>query len=105
MDRPDHSPLDVCCAADLCVDLIMSGDVVPRFHQVEQLVDDYVLEIGGSATIFASQFVKLGGRAGLVGVVGEDAFGAGVLAKLEQLGIDHRRVKPQAALKTGLGAG
>jgi ribokinase len=103
MDPLDRRPLDVCCAADLCVDLIMSGDVVPRFHQVEQLVEDYVLEIGGSATIFAGQFVKLGGRAGLVGAVGDDAFGAVVLAKLEQLGIDHRRVKPQAALKTGLG--
>jgi sugar/nucleoside kinase (ribokinase family) len=103
MDAPDHRILDVCCAADLCVDLILSGDVVPRFHQVEQWVDDYVLEIGGSATIFASQFVKLGGRAGLVGSVGEDAFGQVVRAKLEQLGIDHRRVKREAGLKTGLG--
>jgi sugar/nucleoside kinase (ribokinase family) len=38
-----------------------------------------------------------------VGVVGDDAFGAVVLAKLEQLGIDHHRVTQQAALKTGLG--
>lgn len=95
--------LDICCAADLCVDLILSGDVVPRFHQVEQLVDDYVLEIGGSATILASQFVKLGGRAGLVGAVGEDAFGAFVEARLADLGIDRRRVRREPAIKTGLG--
>src|SRR5207302_1083424 len=104
MEPSDHRPLDVCCVGDLCVDLILSGDVVPRFHQEEQLIDDYVLEVGGSATIFASQFVKLGGRAGLVGAVGEDAFGATVRAKLEALGIDHHRVRQQPSIKTGLGA-
>jgi sugar/nucleoside kinase (ribokinase family) len=96
-------PLDVCCAADLCVDLILSGDVVPRFHQIEQLIENYALEIGGSATIFASQFVKLGGRAGLVGAVGEDSFGALVRARLTALGIDDRRVRQPAGIKTGLG--
>jgi sugar/nucleoside kinase (ribokinase family) len=103
MDAPNNRGLDVCCAGDLCVDLILSGDVVPRFGQAEQWVDDYALEIGGSATIFASQFVKLGGRAGLVGTVGEDVFGEVVREKLKQLGIDHRRVKREAGLKTGLG--
>jgi len=83
--------------------LILSGEVVPRFRQEEQLIDDYVLELGGSATIFASQFVKLGGRAGLVGAVGEDVFGAFVDAGLEALGIDHCRVRRGQAIKTGLG--
>lgn len=95
--------LDVCCAADLCADLILTGDVVPRFHQEEQLVDDYTLELGGSATIFASQFVKLGGRAGLVGAVGEDAFGTMILENAGRLGIDLRMVRRDAAIKTGLG--
>ena len=87
MESSGRRPLDVCCVGDLCVDLILRGDVVPRFHQEEQLVQDYALELGGSATIFASQFVKLGGRAGLVGAVGEDAFGATVRDRLEELGI------------------
>src|SRR6185369_13886298 len=76
---------------------------VPRFRQEEQLIDDYALELGGSATIFASQFVKLGGRAGLVGAVGGDSFGAFVEAGLEALGIDHCRVRRGQAIRTGLG--
>lgn len=55
--------LDVFCVADMCVDLVLAGNVRPQFHQVEQLIDTYTLELGGSANIFASQFAKLGGRA------------------------------------------
>jgi sugar/nucleoside kinase (ribokinase family) len=99
----DQRLLDVCCVGDLCVDLILSGDVAPRFHQEEQLVADYTLEIGGSATIFASQFVKLGGRAGLVGAVGNDPFGARVRERLEELGIEHDRVRQRTDIKTGIG--
>ncbi|HZO89085.1 MAG TPA: carbohydrate kinase family protein [Chthonomonadaceae bacterium] len=101
--RQEPPLLDVCCAADLCVDLIVTGDVTPRFRQVEQLVDDYTLELGGSATIFASQFARLGGRAGLIGAVGADAFGQFVRERLKALGVDVRRVRQQTALKTGLG--
>src|SRR5713101_1710163 len=100
MEPSGRRPLDVCCVGDLCVDLILSGDVVPRFHQEEQLVDDYTLEIGGSASIFASQFVKLGGRAGLVGAVGQDAFGATVVGKLEELDVDRQRVRQRPRIKT-----
>ncbi len=46
----DSNPqkFDVGCVADLCIDLIMHGNVVPRFHQVEQFVDNYHIELGGS---------------------------------------------------------
>jgi hypothetical protein len=47
---------DVITCGDMCVDLIVTGsDVVPRFGQVEKLVDDYVVEMGGSRCIFACQ--------------------------------------------------
>lgn len=95
--------LDVCCVADLCVDLMVTGDVIPRFHQIEQLVDGYSLEPGGSATIFACQFAKLGGRAGLIGAVGNDAFGTFLYAQLERAGVDVGRVQRRADLQTGLG--
>ena len=79
------------------------GDVRPRFHQFEQIIDGYVVELGGSANIFASQFVKLGGTAGVVGWVGQDAFGAFVREKLRSLGVDDSRVPTHPRLKTGLG--
>jgi sugar/nucleoside kinase (ribokinase family) len=93
----------VAAAADMCVDLILRGDVRPRFHQIEQVIDDYCLEMGGSANIFASQMAKLGARAGVIGAVGGDAFGAFLLQRLREAGIDTARVRTDTALRTGLG--
>jgi sugar/nucleoside kinase (ribokinase family) len=94
---------DVGCVADLCVDFLLTGNVVPRFGQVEQYIDDYAVELGGSATIFAGQFAKLGGRVAIVGVVGRDPFGALLLEKLQEIGLDTGRVRRDPAIKTGLG--
>jgi ribokinase len=96
-------PLDVLCVADMCVDLILTGNIRPQFNQVEQLIDKYVFELGGSANIFASQFVKLGGRAGVIGGVGQDFLGQFVLDKLQDIGVDFSRVRRHQHLKTGLG--
>src|ERR1051326_4406996 len=95
--------VDVGCGADLCVDLILTGNVVPRFGQAEQWIDGYALELGGSATIFAGQFARLGGRVALPGVVGEDAFGAVVLERLREIGVPVERVRASEAVMTGLG--
>jgi sugar/nucleoside kinase (ribokinase family) len=95
--------LDVCSVADLCADLLLAGDVVPRFGQVEQLIDDYALEVGGSATIFASQFARLGGRAGLIGAVGDDTLGRAIGERLATLGVEISRVARRPDLQTGLG--
>jgi sugar/nucleoside kinase (ribokinase family) len=86
----------------MTADLIMRGRELPRFGQVETLLDDYVLEIGGSANIFASQFCKLGGRAGLVGRVGCDALGSFLRQKLTAIGVDLRHVSDHPRLKTGI---
>jgi sugar/nucleoside kinase (ribokinase family) len=94
---------DVGCAADLCVDLILSGNVVPRFGQAEQWIDGYALELGGSGTIFGGQFARLGGGAALVGVIGEDAFGALVREQLREIGVPADRVRIAATVATGLG--
>src|SRR3974377_374852 len=59
-DGIDHRSraFDVMTFADVCVDLIVTGDVRPRFHQVEQYVD-ISLQLGGSGAIFASQLARL----------------------------------------------
>jgi sugar/nucleoside kinase (ribokinase family) len=95
---------DVITFGDMCVDLIVSGgDVVPRFGQVEKLVDDYVLEMGGSCCIFACQAAKLGLRVGILGRVGDDEFGRLILRRLGECGVDTQHVIVDPALKTGLG--
>ncbi len=94
---------DVGTVSDMCVDLMVRGNVRPAFHQVEQIVNDYSLELGGSANIFAAQLAKLGARAGVLGYVGKDMFGEFALQELDQIGVDTTRVKKLASLKTGIG--
>ena len=83
---------DVLGVADMCVDIVLSGNVRPQFHQVEQIIGDCSVELGGSANIFASQMAKLGSRAGVLGWVGQDLFGDFVLGELKRCGVDVSHV-------------
>lgn len=106
MPMPSPTPserLDVLTVADMCVDLVLTGDVRPRFHQFEQILDDYKLELGGSANIFACQLAKLGAKVGVIGRVGQDALGDFVFQQLREIGVEMSRVSPHPSLKTGLG--
>ena len=95
---------DVITLGDMCVDLIVTGDdVVPRFGQVEKLVENYTLEMGGSCCIFACQAARLGLRVGIMGRVGDDGFGRLVLRRLQEQGVDTSHVQVDPTLKTGLG--
>lgn len=58
-------------------------------------------EPGGSATNVARHLAKLGVRAGIVGVVGEDAMGTALVERLSREGVDVRYVHKMAA-RTGL---
>ena len=100
---PDRK-YDVVTFGDLCVDLILSADdVTPQFGQTEKIVDDYVVEMGGSCSLFACQASKLGLRVGILGRVGDDAFGHLVLSRLQDAGVDTSAEVVDPMLKTGLG--
>jgi sugar/nucleoside kinase (ribokinase family) len=97
-------PYDILTFGDMCVDLILSGDdITPRFGQVEQLVGDYFLEMGGSACLFACQAARLGLRTAVLGKVGPDLFGELALHRLAERGVDTRHITVDPGLKTGLG--
>jgi sugar/nucleoside kinase (ribokinase family) len=97
-------PYDLVTFGDLCVDLIMTGeDIVPEFGQVEKLVGDYHLEMGGSCSIFACQAARLGMRVALLGRVGADMLGELMIDSMQQAGVDTRYVIVDPAYKTGLG--
>jgi sugar/nucleoside kinase (ribokinase family) len=101
---PSLKPFDLLTFGDMCVDLIVNGeDVVPQFGQVEKLVDNYTLEMGGSCCIFACQAARLGLRTAILGRVGEDSFGQLILQRLTECGVDTRYVIVDPGLKTGLG--
>ena len=76
-DEPaaDARPARVLVVGDANPDLVLSGDVVPRFGQAEQLLDEASLVVGGSATITAHGLARLGRPVSLVAAVGDDHFG------------------------------
>ena len=82
------SDLDLLVLGDANPDLVLTGDVAPAFGQVEKLVEDARLAIGGSAAITACGAARLGLRTAFVGVVGDDVFGRFVLQALEKHGVD-----------------
>lgn len=96
---------DVAVVADLCLDILMTGKVKPVYGQAEQIVDDYAVEVGGSAAIFASQFRKLGGKVGFIATVGGDAFGSILLQRLADLEISTQNIIIKPEVKTSVGLG
>lgn len=95
-------PLDVLVLGDLNPDLVLTGDVVPRFGQAEQLLDGADLLLGGSGAITAHGLARLGARVALVAQVGPDVFGDLVLGTLHGAGVDVTRVGRSASAGTGL---
>jgi len=78
----------VLVAGDANLDLVLQGDVRPRFGQAEQLLSDANLVLGSSAGICASGLARLGVQVGLVARVGEDLFGTHTRRLLAERGVD-----------------
>jgi sugar/nucleoside kinase (ribokinase family) len=93
---------DLVVVGDINADLVLSGDVAPVFGQVEKLLDDASLVIGGSGTIFACGAARLGLRVAFVGKVGDDVFGRFMVDALNLRGIDTSGVVRDPVIKTGL---
>ncbi|MCO5208255.1 MAG: carbohydrate kinase family protein [Caldilinea sp.] len=93
---------DVVAVGDLNADLILTGDVTPVFGQVEKLIDDATLTMGGSTSIFACGVARLGLRVAFVGRVGRDPIGDYLLDALQARGIDIAGVRRDERVKTGL---
>ncbi len=93
---------DVVAVGDLNADLILVGDVTPVFGQVEKLIDDATLTMGGSTSIFACGAARLGLRVAFVGKVGRDSIGDYLIDTLQARGIDIAGVRRDEHVKTGL---
>lgn len=93
---------DILVIGEINADLILAGDARPVFGQVEKVVDDATLTIGGSGTIFACGAARLGLRVGYCGVIGDDMFGRYMLDMLRQRQVDTTGVIVDRQLKTGL---
>ncbi len=94
-------PLDLLVLGDVNVDLIVRAEnPAPVFGQ-EILVDDLLLTVGGSASIFACQAARLGLSTALAGIVGEDEFGAFMIQALGACGVDTQYIRRTGQAKTG----
>jgi len=93
---------DVVVIGEINADLIVAGKTVPRFGQVEQLVEDATLSVGSSSVIFASGASRLGLKTAFIGKVGKDIFGEFMIASMKERGIDVSGVIHDTNIKTGL---
>ena len=94
--------VDVLVLGELNPDLILTGDVAPRFGQVETLVDDAELALGSSGAIFASGTAKLGLRTVVSGLLGDDPFGEFVTRQLREQGVGTEGIVVDSGVATGL---
>lgn len=92
----------VLVVGDANLDLVLTGNVVPQFGQVEQVIDAAQLVLGGSAAIVACGLARLGIETSLVAVVGDDSFGAHTLEALTDAGVDVGSVEISPGTATGL---
>lgn len=92
----------VLVVGDANPDLLLTGDVVPRFGQAEQLLDAAGLMIGGSAAITAHGLARLGRAVWLSAAVGADALGAQLIEQLSAAGVDVGQLTRRSDVATGL---
>ena len=93
---------EVLVIGDANPDLVLSGDVEPRFGQVEKLVDAADLVLGGSAAIVASGLSRLGVPTALAATVGDDAFGRFVRDELAASGVDTSWIRTDPNVSTAV---
>ncbi len=96
------TPHPVLVVGDANVDLVLRGDVVPRFGQAEQLLDGAELVLGSSASIVACGLARLGVPTSLAAVVGNDDFGRFTREALRAAGVDATAVRTDSTAPTGV---
>ena len=94
--------LDVVAVGELNPDLILGGMSGPPRLGQEILAEHCVFTLGSSTALCAANLAALGLSVGIVGKVGEDAFGEFVVRCLEERGIDTSHVIRDAAVRTGI---
>ena len=95
-------PYDILVAGEINPDLILTGDVIPEFSQVEKLVDSAALTIGSSSAIFACGAARLGLKVAFIGLCGDDIFGRFMLDEMHKHGVDVSHTLVRADEQTGL---
>lgn len=102
MTKRMRKKFDLLVVGELNADLILTGDVLPEFNQVEKIVSDSTLTLGSSSAIFACGAARLGLKVVFSGKVGGDLFGQYILDQLSSHQIDTTAIKIDKGIKTGI---
>ena len=94
--------MDVLVVGDANPDLVLRGDVRPRFGQAEQLLSGADLVLGGSAAITAAGCARLGLGTSLLTAIGDDVFGDITRERLTERGVELILPRAATGLPTGL---
>jgi sugar/nucleoside kinase (ribokinase family) len=95
-------PIDILVAGEINPDLILSGNVLPVFGQVEKLISAAELTIGSSSAIFACGAARLGLKIAFIGKCGDDIFGHFMLEEMSKRGVNVENVIRVRGKSTGL---
>ncbi len=83
-------------------DVVLRGDVVPRFGQAEQLLDAAEVVMGGSATIMACGAALAGIATTVIASIGLDPFGDLTVSTLAGRGVHTGMIRRSATAGTGV---
>lgn len=95
-------PIDVLIAGDANLDLVLTGDTVPRFGQAEQLLGRADLVLGSSAGICAAGLSRLDVSCAVVARVGDDRLGREFRESLKSAGVESGALVVDPEEGTGL---
>lgn len=93
---------DLLVVGDANPDLVLQGDVHPRFGQAEQWLDSADLVLAGSGGIVAAGAARLGLRTAIAAHVGTDPFGSMVGGWLVDRGVSIELLTRETGVPTGL---
>ena len=82
-------------------DVVVTGVPALSFGQREDVTGPTTMTVGSSVAITACGLARLGTSTGIVGVVGDDAFGAFMLERLRRRGVDVALVRTVIGGRTG----
>ena len=87
---------------DVNIDLSFSGLESPVLADCEVFCKDFSKTLGGSTCLASTVYARLGGRAGLCGLIGEDENGKFIRDELLQIGVDASLLQSRKGISTGI---
>ncbi len=92
---------DIAVMGEINPDVVVTGVPSLSFGQREDVAGPTTMTVGSSVAISACGLTRLGTSTAIVGVVGDDAFGAFMLSRLTERGVDVSGVRTVVGGRTG----